>query len=118
MKTLLLQDGDLVFAGGEFRMVEGPEEVAQSCRVILGTRRGEWFLNPDMGIDFDLFNGKAPNPEEMQDELRAGLAQEPRIQTVEDITITANKTDRTQLVSFTATAVDGQVISEEVDIGA
>ncbi len=117
MKTLLLRDGDLVFAGGELQMVEGPEEVAQSCRVILGTRQGEWFLNPDMGIDFDVFLGKNPIREQMEDELRAGLDQELRIQSVEDITI--NKTDRTQIVSFTATAVDGQVISEEeVEIGA
>lgn len=118
MRTLLLRDGDLVFAAGELQMVAGAEEVAQSCRVILGTRRGEWFLNPELGIDFDAFNGKDPSLEVMEDELRAGLEQEPRIQTIDEITITVNKVDRTLLVSFTATAVDGQIVSEEVEIGA
>jgi len=118
MRTLLLQNGDLVFSKGALQMVEGPEEVAQSCRIILGTRRGEWFLNPDFGLDFDVFLGKSPVRDQMEDELRAALAQEPRIRSVDDITITADTRARTLLLTFTATAVDGETITEEVTIGA
>lgn len=118
MRSLRLQDGDLVFSAGALQMVEGPEEIAQSCRIILGTNRGEWFLNPELGIPFEAFTGKAPVQERMIEELRAGLAQEPRIRSVEDIVITADTSARTLLVTFSATAEDGEIITEEVVIGA
>lgn len=118
MRTLLLRNGDLVFERGALEMVEGPKEVVQSCRIILGTRKGEWFLNPDFGLTFDVFLGKSPNQDRMEDELRAALAQEPRIRTVDEITITEDRSARTLSVTFTATGVDGGTISEEVTIGA
>jgi phage baseplate assembly protein W len=118
MKTLKLADGDLVFERGTLQMIEGPEEIAQCCEIILGTNQGEWFLNPDMGIPFTAFTGKNLSQEQMIEELRAGLAQEPRIQTVEEILITADGKERTLTVSFVATAVDGAIIRKEVAINA
>lgn len=118
MQSLKLANGDLVIEGGELLMVEGPEELAQSVRLTLGTNKGEWFLDPDMGIDFAVFNAKQPSIEAMRDEIRAGLHQEPRIATVEEIDIMSDRVARTQLVTFVATATNGDTVTEGVEVNA
>ncbi|PAD73664.1 DUF2634 domain-containing protein [Paenibacillus campinasensis] len=112
------QSGDLVFAGGEMVTIEGPEELAQCCRLGIGTNKNEWFLNPDMGINFKLFLGKEIDEAQMRDELTAGLLQESRIQSVENVEFTINRKSRTMLVTFTATGINGETIQEGVEIGA
>ncbi|QCT03282.1 hypothetical protein E6C60_2570 [Paenibacillus algicola] len=113
------ETGDLVFSGGELAVIEGPEELAQCGRAAIGTNKGEWFLYPDAGITFSKFLGKEINEEEMRDELSAGLLQEDRFQTVEDIEFTINRKSRTMLVTFTAVGTDGtRVQAEGVEVGA
>ncbi|UVI28160.1 DUF2634 domain-containing protein [Paenibacillus spongiae] len=114
MQSLLLIDGDLVFEAGDLVMIEGPAEQAQCVRITLGTNKGEWFLDPDLGIDFKLFLGKNLNREEMIEELREGLHQLDFISTVEDIEINQDHTTRRQLISFTATTINGETLTEEV----
>ena len=118
MQSLKLADGDLIFSGDELVMISGPEELAQCVRLTLGTNRNEWFLDLDMGIDFSTFLGKYPNAEAMREELRAGIFQEPRVLTVDGVEILADTRTRKQALSFVATAEDGIVISEEVEVGA
>lgn len=116
MQSLKLVNGDLVFEGGELLMIDGPDELAQSAQLTLGTNKGEWFLDPDLGIDFDVFNAKRPSIEAMRDEIRAGLQQEPRITTVEEIDVISDRVARVQLVTFVATSIDGDAVTEEVTI--
>lgn len=114
MLTIKLDDtGDIVLASGQLQMVAGPEEIAQSCRLILGVQKGEWFLNPELGIDHNKFLGKGVSRDEMQDEIRAGLLQEPRIQTVDTINFDFNRQLRQLIVSFTATGTNGEIITAE-----
>ncbi|MFE0394759.1 DUF2634 domain-containing protein [Paenibacillus lactis] len=114
MQSLLLTNGDLVFDGDELVMVDGPDEQAQCIRITLGTNKNEWFLDPDLGISFERFLGKNLSQEEMIEELREGLHQLEFIDTVDDITITQDTRSRKQLITFTATTMDGEVIDQEV----
>lgn len=120
MQSLKLVNGDIQFdEHGELIMVDGDEELAQCCEIALGTNKGEWFLNPEMGIDFRLFLGKSPNEEVMRDELARGLLQEDRIESLDDATFDMNRTARIMTVSFTATGTNGETIRQEgVNIGA
>lgn len=119
MISLKVDDtGDLVFSAGELALIEDREELAQCCRLGIGTNKNEWFLNPEMGINFNLFLGKVIDEAQMRDELTAGLLQESRIQSVENIEFTINRKSRTMLVTFTATGTDGETIQEGVEIGA
>jgi len=119
MQSFKLIDGDLAFdSTGDLVMIDGPEELAQCCEISLGTNGGEWFLNPDMGIDFSLFLGKNLNQEQMRDEITRGLLQDDRIASVEEVTFNPNGTTRVQEITFRATAVTGEVIQREVNIGA
>ncbi|OMF01235.1 DUF2634 domain-containing protein [Paenibacillus amylolyticus] len=119
MQSLKLIDGDIQFDDfGELLLVEDTEELAQCCAISLGTRTGEWFLNPDLGIDFDLFTGKTVNEEEMRDELNRALLDDDRIDSVEEITFSIDLKARVMTVSFLAIGTNGEVVEQErVKIG-
>ncbi|MEK3963557.1 DUF2634 domain-containing protein [Paenibacillus sp. FSL H7-0323] len=105
--------GDLVFLDGELQLISGPEEIAQCCTLAAGTNKGEWILDPEMGIDFKRITGKGVTEEEIRDELTSGVLQEPRIQSVDTVTVTFDRMKRTATADFTATAVNGDVITVE-----
>ncbi|WP_284641180.1 DUF2634 domain-containing protein [Paenibacillus silviterrae] len=111
MQSIKLVNGDLVIENNDLTLVEGIEELAQCCEIVLGTNRGEWFLNPQMGIRFDKLHGKQVSVEAAREEIRSGLRQEPRIQTVESIDVTLNTTARESSIAFTATSTEGEVIN-------
>ena len=118
MKDLKLKDGDLVFEKGDLAFVEGSDELRQSVYIGLQTNRGEWFLNPEIGIRHAAFVGKNPNEEEMRAEIIRGAMQDERIQSVEDIRIERDLKNRKLIASFRAVAASGESIEEEVTIGA
>lgn len=105
--------GDLVFSGGELQMVSDLEEIAQSCKLALGTNKGEWFLDPDLGIDFGRITGKGVTVEDVRDELTDGMFQDPRIQTVESVDVVLDTKSRAMTASIVATSVNGEIITIE-----
>ncbi|ALA41371.1 DUF2634 domain-containing protein [Paenibacillus peoriae] len=110
----LTADGDLEFdSRGDLVMVEGDEELAQCCRVALGTNEGEWFLNPDIGLAFRLFLGKLASEEEIRNELTRALLQEERIESVDDVTFKVDRAARLLTVTFKATGTSGEIIQQE-----
>ena len=59
MKNFLLdENGDLVIEHGEIQMAYGAELTAQTLKSVLGTQKGEWFLNWEEGIDLNAILGK------------------------------------------------------------
>lgn len=99
-------------------MVSNSEEICQSIAAELGTNKGEWFLDPDMGIRFERFNGKNPSPEEMADEIREALHREPRVDTVEDVIVKQDKVKRQQTIEFVVTTTRGNQLRSEVSVDA
>ncbi|MGG0757886.1 DUF2634 domain-containing protein [Brevibacillus laterosporus] len=119
MQSLRLVDDDLTFdERGELVWVDQVEEIAQCVQRILSTNKGEWFLNPSMGIRFSVFFEKIPNWDKMREEIRQGIFQEPRIQTVESIDFQVNHKHRSLSIQFVATANTGEEINQEVKIDA
>lgn len=120
MKTLKLQDGDLVLVNGEFQVVEGDEELAQAVRIELSTYKNEWFLDAQMGVDYyGKVLVKQPNEEEIRTELVQAILREPRMRSVDTLNILIDRRQRKLSVSFQATARDGStLVMEEVLTGA
>jgi phage baseplate assembly protein W len=117
LKTLKLIDGDLVFEKGDFQANEGEEEIQHCAEIILGTNKGEWFLNPEFGIDFNNLVGKVTNGQ-IENEILEGLAQEPRIESIERVEITRNKQNRKATVTFEATLANDETLESEVTVNA
>lgn len=117
MFSLLLQDGDIVVDGNDLQLVADVEEVAQCVEVVLGTNKEEWFLNLDLGIDYTNVLEKSTNAQ-ARNEIILGIAQEPRIETVDAVTILNDKGSRARSIKFEATSTDGEVIEREVTVNA
>ena len=76
MKSFLLDNkGDIVLSGGKIQFTSGKDLVRQTCETVVGTNNGEWFLNPDEGINFKAILCKSPNMDEVQSEVQKGLLQ-------------------------------------------
>jgi hypothetical protein len=118
MQSLRLVDGDLVFEHGELALVEGEADQTQCVSITLATNKGEWFLDLEKGIDFNVFLGKNLSEEEMVEELREGIHQNDFIASVENISITQDRSSRKQLITFVATTTAGELIRGEATMGA
>ena len=59
MKGFALDEkGDLLIQNGTIQMVHGTELTAQTIKSVLGTQKGEWFLDYNEGIDHNAILGK------------------------------------------------------------
>ena len=61
---MLSQQGDVVISEDSLIMLEGNDIYIQAFRQLLQTRLGEYFLNSEEGMDFDVFFGKKEYDEE------------------------------------------------------
>ncbi|MEW9702818.1 DUF2634 domain-containing protein [Paenibacillus sp. SI8] len=110
MQSPKLTNGDLVIEDNDIVLVDDAIELAQCCEIILGTNQGEWFLNPGLGIDFAQMNGKNVSQEAIREQVRTGLRQEPRIETIESIDVSVDTIARQNSVIFKATGINGEVV--------
>lgn len=118
MKDFALINGDLAFENGDFKTVQDTEELRQTVYIGMQTNEGEWFLNPDLGMNQRVFVGKKPNDEAMRAEIIKGAFQDERISSVDEIEIVRDTKKRKIDVSFRATAATGETIENEVNIDA
>lgn len=54
----LNEQGDLSIENGAIQMVHGAELTKQTIKTVLGTQKGEWFLNWEEGINHNEILGK------------------------------------------------------------
>ncbi|WP_051291496.1 DUF2634 domain-containing protein [Fictibacillus gelatini] len=106
-------DGDIVIENGDIAMIEGDEELAQSVRMLLQTRKGEFFLEEDHGLVFDHILGKDFNLDEARDDIIEAISQEDRIASVEEIAFNDDLQSRTRTISLTLKKDDGETLSVE-----
>ncbi|KHD86379.1 hypothetical protein NG54_03445 [Heyndrickxia ginsengihumi] len=110
-------DGDIVIENGDVVMVEDDEELAQSLRIVLGTRKGEFALEPDHGLTFDNILGKQANEFEARDDIIEALSQDDRVSAVTGITFADDRTKRRRSISISVQKEDGTEIDVEgVDV--
>jgi len=114
VKTLALLNGDLLFEHGDFKLDEGEKEVAQCIGISLGTNLKEWFLNEATGLDFKRVLEKSTK-EEARAEVMRVLSQEERISEINSIEI--NDANRTRMIVYSVTLIDGTIFNEEVVVG-
>jgi hypothetical protein len=51
-------NNDVEIRNNHVQMIEGDELTAQTVQCVLSTNKGEWFLNPEEGINFRAILGK------------------------------------------------------------
>ena len=110
MRTWALQDGDLQLSDGQIAWIDGREELTQAVRIRLGTRLGEYFFAPDMGLDHERMVGKQVDEDTIREAIMRCLMDEPRIQSVEDVEVTRDKHSRTAQVHLVMTSSEGEEV--------
>ena len=51
-------NGDVIIENGDIKLVHGAELTAQKLKCVLGTQKGEWFVEWEEGINLDIILGK------------------------------------------------------------
>lgn len=103
--------GDLLIDNNEIQMVEGEELLKQTVQSIIGTNKGEWFLNENEGIEFSNILGKGVTEEMVKAEIEDGLQQVDDTLSISDFSMSLN--ERCLTVTFTATNDNG---STEIEV--
>ena len=104
--------------GGERQLPED-EELAQAVKMILQTRKGEFFLELEHGLVYDNILGKEANQDEARDDIIEAVSQEERIVSVKEVPFVDDWKDRTRLVSLKLQKDNGETLSiEGVDLSA
>lgn len=117
MRTLAITNGDLVISAGDFAMIEGNEEIAQSVRMTMETARGEWFLNPLFGMRREPFENKPYNEEEQRSAIIEAATDDDRIASVENLVFTFDRAARIQNIRLDLLKTNGENVTiEEVGI--
>lgn len=111
MRAPKIVDGDLVFENGDVVMVEGDEELAQSLQSVFQTRKGEWFLNENHGLDRSPFLVKNFDEALATDAIAEATTQEERIQRIENVSF--KREGRSLTVDATFIKEDGQPLQME-----
>lgn len=112
-----MQKGDIVISAGEFAMIEGDEELAQSVQMTMQTARGEWFLNEDFGMYREPFENKPYNEEEVRASIIEAATDDTRIVSVDTLSLVFDKAMRSLSVDLELQKADGDSITiEEVEI--
>lgn len=76
MKGFALDEqGDVVIGKNDVRLAYDTELLVQKIRQILGTNRGEWWLEPKEGIPVQKILKKNSNPATVRDYVRSAIAQ-------------------------------------------
>lgn len=108
MKDIKLADGDI-----NFDYVNDVNEVIQSGTIILSTRKGEFTLSDELGMDRSSMLGKNFSKELAASDVYEALQQDERFQNIKTV-VEANTHDRTAKINLTAT-IGGKDIEMEVD---
>lgn len=115
MKTLALQDGDLVYKNGDFQLIEGVDEVNQCIEIDLGTNQGDWDLNLLKGTDQSLLFDKSTD-EQARAEIFRVLGNEERIESINSVEIISDTVNRVRKIHFDITLETGETLQREVNL--
>lgn len=128
MRGFKLLDGDIVIGkkdsnkvspnGNQIQMVEGNELIAQKFLIALGTNKGEWFWNEELGINYDFIIGKGITEDMIKSQIEIGIHQVDPNMYLSDFSVEFNKTQRTANVYFVVEDDGGKIAKVEKIYGS
>lgn len=116
MKGFMLDaKGDVVVQNSDIPFIYDDALLQQTCKQVIGTNKGEWFLNTDEGLDFHTLLGKAPDENEVRDEIADAITQVDESLVIDDFE--TREANRTLIVQFTAHNETGTEVGGEYAYG-
>lgn len=111
------EHGDIVIENNTINLITGVELLQQKVWTVLQTNLGEWFCDPEQGIDFDNLLGKGINAELVRFEIERGLAQVASTFTIAEFAYSMDRATRKALVYFKAKNEAGTEVGGEYTWG-
>jgi len=114
----LSADGDLEIVDGDMVIIDGPEAIRQHLNVRLAFFRGEWFLDPSLGVPyFERVLRKPLRQTVLASVFRDAILETPGVKALDRLEFDVDAATRRLTVSFTAitdsgTRIDGQQETE------
>lgn len=99
---LLDEKGDIVIKDGELVVISDTELTAQTLKTVIGTNKGEWFMNEEEGIDFNYMLGKGITDDMQRTQIQDACNQVDESLHVENFDVDRDKKSRTAKVNFSA----------------
>lgn len=123
MRGFKLLDGDIVISkknenivspsGKQIQMVADNELIAQKFLIVLGTNKGEWFWNDELGINYDFIIGKGITEDMIKSQIEIGIHQVDPNMFLSDFKVDFNKAQRTANVYFVVEDDGGKIAKVE-----
>ena len=108
-------NGDVLIENNEITMVYAENLVRQTIETVLGTNKGEWSLNIDVGINFSNILGKHQTEDIIKNEIYQGLLQVDDTFVINDFSCEFDRISRKLQISFSATNRAGETTELTVD---
>ena len=113
MFNIKLINNDIVIENGDIITVDDAQEIAQQIERTITTRLGEWFLNTQIGLNWDVVFSKPYISDSVENEIRNTILQ---VADVENVVLTLEVIGRQLEVRFTAD-YNNQAIEGVTSIG-
>lgn len=86
-------NGDIVFENGDFKLVDGYDELAQAIWTVLSINKNEWFLNMNWGLDYSKISGKGKYKEDIIAAIEEAIYLVDRVKQVyiKDVEVTSER---------------------------
>lgn len=97
MKSILIQDGDVVITSKRLQLVEGDQQKYQRTKATMQVVKGELFYNADLGLDYDIALGitnKNTSDEQKKLAIREAVFQDDNVDRISDVNLNFDKTSR------------------------
>lgn len=108
------EDGDLPATG--FTLLTGAAAVVQDVTTRLRFFRGEWFLEPDVGVPYrQSILLKNPNMSAVRTALREAIEEAEHIASVESLELSFDKDTRRLTVTFRAITTWGEALDQTLE---
>lgn len=112
-------NGDVIFLNGDLLMTNEKEDIAQSIRIILQSREGEFVLEESMGLPYENIFEKNPNFDYIEQDITEAIEQDDRISSVDEVNFDFDSSNRLLKVTIKATSINNEEIElEEVEMNA
>lgn len=106
--------GDVIFEDGDFVALDEVEDIKQCLLAIFNTRKGEFFLDIDYGLDYTALEDKRSSDNDIKASLMDAIAQEERITSIESIEIERERKSRQVKIYIELKAHEQEIKMEEV----
>lgn len=103
MKGFLLdENGDVVIENGQLKVISDTDLKAQTLRTLIGTNKGEWFMNENEGIYRAFMIGKGITEDMQRTQIQDACSQIDENLHLDKFEVVTDKQKRVSAINFSA----------------